>query len=543
MWNRPAKYCPLCATPLITAEIEGREHQRCPDCPFVLYHNPATAAAGVVVDDAGRVLMVRRGIRPHRGSWGIPAGYQDIDEDALQAAVREVREESGAEVELVELLDVIFVPDDPRRPATVVVYLFRARAGELRPGSETTEACWFDLDELPEDIAFGNRENVLEPLRDHPLVRGLRESAVRPPVSRPATRAGSRPASPAGGSSSMTYRDAGVDIDAADAAMDRVKGAIRRTFTAGVKSDVGLFGGLFDPALVEAGGDLLVASADGVGTKLEIARRAGVYHTVGRDLVHHCIDDILVQGARPLFFMDYVGVGKMDPAVVSELIRGCAEACADNGLALLGGETAEMPGTYALDDFDLVGFIVGAVRPDALLDGSRVRPGQVLLGLASSGLHTNGYSLARKIAFEVLGLEVDDRPPELEGASVGEALLAPHRSYLGPLWPLVQEGRLAAMAHITGGGLRDNLPRVLGGCDAVLRPGSWPVPPVLRWLCEAGGIAEEERHRTFNMGIGMVLIVDPQEVAGVERSLRGSGEEVFAIGEVVAGEGRVRWGG
>lgn len=339
----------------------------------------------------------------------------------------------------------------------------------------------------------------------------------------------------------LTYKDAGVDIGAQDEALARAKQAIRSSFTPGVLGDVGLFGGLFDPAKVGFGDAILVGSADGVGTKLEVAKRAGIYTGVGRDLVQHCINDILVQGARPLFFMDYVGTGKLDPIVVSELITGCAEACRDNGLALLGGETAEMPGLYAEGDFDLVGFIVGAVQRDKLLDGSRVKPGQQLLGLDSSGLHTNGYSLARKVLFEIEGLGVLDRPPQLEGASVGEALLAPHRSYLDLCWPLLEEKRIAGMAHITGGGLIDNLPRVLGECDAVIDLDSWNRPALFRYLCDAGNIEVDEAHRAFNMGIGLVLIVDPDQVAPVRASLEAAGEQVHALGELVPGTGVVRW--
>jgi phosphoribosylformylglycinamidine cyclo-ligase len=340
------------------------------------------------------------------------------------------------------------------------------------------------------------------------------------------------------------YREAGVDIASKYEAVERAKDAIRRSFTPGVLGDVGLFGGLFDPARVGCGDAILVASADGVGTKLEVAKRAGVYDTIGRDLVHHCIDDILVQGARPLFFLDYVAVGRMEPGMVSELIRGCAEACRDNGLALLGGETAEMPGLYTPGDFDLAGFIVGAVGRDRILDGSRVRPGQVLLGLRSSGLHTNGYSLARKILFDELHLSLSDRPRELEGKSVGEALLAVHRSYLQLLWPLLEKNRIAAMAHITGGGLVDNVPRVLGACDALIDRASWSPPALFRFLCERGGVAPDEAYQVFNMGIGMVLFVDPAALKEVEAHLRAQGEEVLCIGSLVTArgaEGEVRW--
>ncbi len=339
----------------------------------------------------------------------------------------------------------------------------------------------------------------------------------------------------------IQYKDAGVNIDSQDEALARSKAAIQASFTPGVVGDVGSFGGLFDMARAGVDGQLLVASADGVGTKLEVAKMAGIHDGVGRDLVQHCINDILVQGAKPLFFMDYVGTGRLDPDVVSDLIRGCAQACADNGLALLGGETAEMPGLYADGDFDLVGFIVGSVPREKLLDGSRVRAGQRLLGLTSDGLHTNGYSLARKVVFERLGLSVQDRPEALEGVSVGEALLAPHRSYLAPLAPLLDAGRIAAMAHITGGGLLDNLPRILGQHDAVIDRNAWQRPPLFRWLVEEAGIDDQEAYRVFNMGIGMVLLVEPDEAAAIQTQLQAAGETVYALGDVVSGEGRVRW--
>ncbi|MED6335560.1 MAG: phosphoribosylformylglycinamidine cyclo-ligase [Planctomycetota bacterium] len=340
---------------------------------------------------------------------------------------------------------------------------------------------------------------------------------------------------------SLSYRDAGVDIAAQDEALARARAAIRASFTPGVVGDVGSFGGLFDLARVGADGQVLVASADGVGTKLEVAKRCGVYDTVGRDLVQHCINDILVQGARPLFFMDYVGTGKLSPAVVSELIGGCAAACSDNGLALLGGETAEMPGLYAEGDFDLVGFIVGSVARERILDGSRVRPGDVLLGLGSDGLHTNGYSLARKILFEREGLNVDDRPAELAGRSVGEALLAPHRSYLEPLWPALEEGRIHALAHITGGGLRDNLPRVLGDHHARIERGSWEVGALFNFLCERGGIDLDEAHQVFNMGVGMVAIVPADDAGALAEEWTARGERTALIGTVGAGAGPVVW--
>lgn len=351
-------------------------------------------------------------------------------------------------------------------------------------------------------------------------------------------------------SSPTRYRQAGVDIEKKYAAVDAASAAIRKSFTPGVLGDVGAFGGLFDPARVGCGGQILVASADGVGTKLSVARKAQRYDTLGHDIVNHCIDDILVQGARPLFFMDYVAVGRMEPDVVSALIRGCAEACAASGMALLGGETAEMPGLYAPGDFDLAGFIVGSVAREKLLDGSRVRPGQVILGLESSGLHTNGYSLARRIVFEELQLALQDRPAELGGVSVEDALLAVHRSYFSLLWPLLEQDALAALAHITGGGIVDNVPRVLNGCDAIVDRTSWSVPPLFRFLCERGRVTRDEAYHVFNMGIGMVLFVEKDHERALTSALEKRGERVHVLGrtEKARGtasqspaEGVVRW--
>lgn len=340
----------------------------------------------------------------------------------------------------------------------------------------------------------------------------------------------------------LSYRDAGVDITAQNTALERCKQKVRASFTPGVLGDVGSFGGLFDLAKAGADGAVLVASADGVGTKLDVARMAGKHDGVGRDLVQHCIDDILVQGARPLFFMDYVGTGKLDPDVIAEVIGGCADACRENGLALLGGETAEMPGLYDGGDYDLVGFIVGAVERDKLLDGSRVKPGQVLLGVESAGLHTNGYSLARKIVFERLNAKLEDRPSALEGASVEEALLAPHRSYLDLVWPLLEGNRIAALSHITGGGLLENIPRTLNGHRAVIDREAWTTPPLFRWLCEEGAVDRDESYRVFNMGIGLVLVVDEAEVGSIEAHFAALDESLYRIGHVgERDEGGVEW--
>jgi phosphoribosylformylglycinamidine cyclo-ligase len=343
-------------------------------------------------------------------------------------------------------------------------------------------------------------------------------------------------------SAKTTYKEAGVDIDAKENLLGDAKAAIRRSFTSGVLGDVGLFGGLFDPAKMGFGDAILVATADGVGTKLEVARQAKVYDTVGRDLVNHCINDALVQGARPLFFLDYVAMGKLDQSVARGLIEGCAEACRASGLALLGGETAEMPGLYKEGDFELAGFLVGAVKREHLLDGTRVRPGQILLGMTSSGLHTNGYSLARRILFKGLGLKLADRPPELEGKSVQEALLAVHRCYLEPLWPLIEARKLAGMAHITGGGLPGNVNRVLGSCDAVIDRATWTPPGLFQLLVRGGELEADEAYRALNMGIGMVLLVDPESCEEVEAELAQRGETIVRIGHTLEGSGQVRWG-
>jgi phosphoribosylformylglycinamidine cyclo-ligase len=336
----------------------------------------------------------------------------------------------------------------------------------------------------------------------------------------------------------VDYRDAGVDIPAAEAAKARIKDLARGTFNAGVLSEIGSFGGLFRPDLSAYREPVLVASTDGVGTKIKVALAAGRHDTVGYDLVAHCVNDILVQGAVPLFFLDYIALGRMDPARVEAIVSGLARACSELGCPLIGGETAEMPGTYAEDDYDLAGFIVGVVeRAKALPRG--VREGDHLLGLPSAGLHTNGYSLARKVLFEALGYTVESRPPEL-GTSVGEALLAPHRSYLGALEPLLERDKIRALVHITGGGFPGNVPRVLPeGLGARIRRGAWEVPPLFRLIQRGGRVSDEEMYRTFNMGLGMVVVVSPQDLHEVEQSLERRGEAATVIGSVVAGPGVV----
>ncbi|MEM8961127.1 MAG: phosphoribosylformylglycinamidine cyclo-ligase [Acidobacteriota bacterium] len=334
------------------------------------------------------------------------------------------------------------------------------------------------------------------------------------------------------------YRDAGVDLEAQDKALARVKKLVASTATPGVMSELGSFGGIFRPDFATMEEPLLVSSADGVGTKLVVARLVGDYSTIGQDLVNHCVNDILVQGAVPLFFLDYVAAGKLEPKVIVEVVDGVAKACRDNGCALLGGETAEMPGFYPAGDVDVVGFVVGAVDRRHLLDGSRVAPGDMLIGLESSGLHTNGYSLARKIVFDKLGLSVGDPLPGVPGKrnKVGELLLAPHRTYLPCLRGLLEHPGLHAMAHITGGGLTDNLPRILPPkCHAFIRIGAWEIPPLFTALQEHGGVDDEEMLRVFNMGVGMVLVVAPDAAGEVFRHLREAGQKAFPIGTVQEG--------
>lgn len=335
----------------------------------------------------------------------------------------------------------------------------------------------------------------------------------------------------------MDYRDAGVDIDAAEAAKRRIAALARGTFNAGVLTEIGSFGGMFRPDLARFHDPVLVASADGVGTKLHVANQVGVHDTVGYDLVAHCVNDILVQGAVPLFFLDYIALGSMDTAKVEAVVSGLARACREFGCPLLGGETAQMPGTYAPDDYDLAGFIVGVVDRGRALTGARVREGDVLLGLPSAGLHTNGYSLARKVLLETMGLTVKSHVPEL-GATVGQALLWPHRGYLAALEPLLERDKLRAMAHITGGGFPGNIPRVLPeGLAARVRRGSWEVPPLFRLIQKGGQVSDEEMFRTFNMGVGMVVVVAPEDLHEVEHSLERRGEPSFVIGSVVPGAG------
>jgi phosphoribosylformylglycinamidine cyclo-ligase len=334
----------------------------------------------------------------------------------------------------------------------------------------------------------------------------------------------------------LSYRDAGVDLDAAERTKARLADLVASTRDENTLSALGLFGGLY---AVPSGysSPVLVSSADGVGTKLKVAFLAGRHDTVGRDLVNHCVNDILVQGARPLFFLDYLATGEMDEEVMPEVVRGVAIGCRENGCALLGGETAQMPGFYARGEYDLAGFIVGVVERSEVLDGSRVRAGDTLLGVGSSGLHTNGYTLARRIVFEEMGLGVDDELPGV-GESVADALLRPHRSYLRSVHPLLGGGGIHALAHITGGGVPGNLPRVLpAGLGARIERASWTPPALFRVLGERGGVAREEMDRVFNMGVGMIVVTHPELAEQTLGALRRAGEQAWILGAVEPGAG------
>jgi phosphoribosylformylglycinamidine cyclo-ligase len=340
----------------------------------------------------------------------------------------------------------------------------------------------------------------------------------------------------------MDYKSSGVDIDAGNETVRRIKRLAQATFTPGVLSEIGSFGGLFKLDTAAWTEPVLVSSADGVGTKLKVAFMANQHTTIGVDLVNHCVNDILVQGAVPLFFLDYLATGKLSPDVAEQIVQGLARACKDNGCALLGGETAEMPGFYNDGEYDVAGFIVGAVDRARLIDGKAIAPGDVLLGLPSNGLHTNGYSLARKIAFEEMKLTVDEHVPDL-GETIGQALLRPHRSYLPVIKPLLGGGLIKGMAHITGGGITDNLPRVLpAGTAARVNRTSWRVPAIFRWLGESGRVPEYDLRRALNMGIGMILVVDKNDVDAVRKDLLNAGEaNSVVIGDIVAGEPSVEY--
>jgi len=339
----------------------------------------------------------------------------------------------------------------------------------------------------------------------------------------------------------ITYKDAGVDIDAATDAVKRITGLAKATFTPNVLTEIGSFGALFRADFGAMSEPVLVSSADGVGTKLRVAFMTGVHDTVGYDLVCHCVNDILVQGARPLFFLDYFATGGLEPDVVVSVIEGVARGCRENGCALIGGETAEMPGFYAKGEYDIAGFIVGVVDKRHVITGASIAPGDVAIALPSVGLHTNGYSLARKLMFEVAGYAPDTYVEEL-GETAGQALLRPHRSYLDALGGLLESGHIKGLAHITGGGLLDNVPRILPeGTSLEVALGSWPVPPLFQLLVKLGNLERDEAYRALNMGVGMVIVAaDGGPADAIEAHLDGLGETHYRIGRIVEGSKDVR---
>jgi phosphoribosylformylglycinamidine cyclo-ligase len=339
----------------------------------------------------------------------------------------------------------------------------------------------------------------------------------------------------------LNYKSAGVDLEAAREAKNHIKRLAQKTFTKGVLSEIGSFGGLYSLAneIKKIEDPVLVSSADGVGTKLKVAFAMGIHNTVGQDLVNHCVNDILVHGAQPLFFLDYIASGRLRPPVVAQVVDGIAVACKANACALIGGETAEMPDFYPPDEYDLAGFIVGIVSRKQLIDGSSIKAGDVLLGLPSSGLHTNGYSLARKIFFEHAKLKASSSIRGLED-TIGETLLEPHRSYLKVLRGLNDRGVVSGLAHITGGGLTHNIPRILPrNCQAQINVATWPVPPVFDVLKRLGNLEFNELYRTFNMGIGMVIVIDESKVATAVNHFKKVREKFYVIGKIIRGDKKV----
>jgi phosphoribosylformylglycinamidine cyclo-ligase len=344
---------------------------------------------------------------------------------------------------------------------------------------------------------------------------------------------------PAPTSAPVTYADAGVDISRANRTKQRIKYLAHKTFTRGVLSEIGGFGGLFSIDKTKFTDPVLVSSVDGVGTKLKVAFEMGLHSTIGADLVNHCVNDIAVQGATPLFFMDYLATGTLDPAIAEKVVEGIADACKHNGCALIGGETAEMPGFYPDGEYDLAGFIVGAVEREHIITGKDVQIGDVILGLPSNGLHTNGYSLARKLLFEVAGYSPETYVNEIKN-KVGNELMRTHKSYWPALKKLIDAQCLSALAHITGGGITENLPRVLPrGTAALIELGSWPILPIFEHLQQLGKVEQEEMLRTFNMGIGMLLVIPAAKFKKVQTVLERVGEKAFTVGRVVKGERKV----
>ena len=339
-------------------------------------------------------------------------------------------------------------------------------------------------------------------------------------------------------SGSLTYADSGVSLEANEAVTQRLKNIARSTYRPEVLSDIGSFGGLF--ALGNYTAPVLVASTDSVGSKLKVAFMTKRHDTVGFDIVAHCGNDILVQGAEPLFFLDYIGISKSEPQVVEQIASGVAAGCREIGCALIGGETAELPDFYEAGEYDLAGTIVGVVEKPQLITGNEIQPGDALIGLASLGLHTNGFSLVRHILFNRCGYAIDEYIPEL-GLTIGEELLKNHKSYVKPILNLRQTCKVKGIAHITGGGLPDNLRRILPqSCGAEIRKGSWDVPSIFPFLQQKGSVETEEMYRVFNMGIGLVLVIQSDHAAQAINTLKNEGESPYRIGEIIHGEGGVQ---
>jgi phosphoribosylformylglycinamidine cyclo-ligase len=340
-------------------------------------------------------------------------------------------------------------------------------------------------------------------------------------------------------SSPISYADAGVDISSGDRAKQRIKYLAQRTFGKQVLSEIGGFGGLFRLDTARIAAPVLVSSADGVGTKLKIAFEMGIHHTVGADLVNHCVNDIAIQGATPLFFLDYLATGRLDEGVIEKVVTGLADACKANGCALIGGETAQMPGFYADGEYDLAGFVVGVVDKEKLITGVKIKAGDVLIGFPSTGLHTNGYSLARKLFFEVAGYKPDHYISAIKDKA-GAALMKVHRSYLPVIKKLTAGDYTTGMAHITGGGITENLPRILPKTiSAVIETGSWPIPPIFEHLQELGSVEPEEMRRTFNLGIGLIAVIPAERFTRAKTMLDRAGEKFHVIGRAVKGDRKV----